>query len=46
MGRSETFIAHPAPFAAKPAIIGGGKVGSAKVPAATPSNSGAASISQ
>ena len=46
MGRSETFIAHSAPYAAKPAITGGGNVGSAKVPTATPKNSGAPEMFQ
>jgi hypothetical protein len=46
MGRSEAFIAHAAPYASKPAIIGGGNVGSVKPPTATPTMSGATEMSQ
>ena len=39
-------IAHEAPYASKPEIIGGGNVGSVKPPTATPRTSGAIEISQ
>ena len=44
IGRAETFIAHAAPYASKPAIIGGGNVGSVKPPTATPRMSGATDL--
>jgi hypothetical protein len=40
------FLAHGCPYASKPEIIGGGNVGSVKVPTAAPRKSGAMAISQ